>query len=92
MTDKPMRTAVRKVRNCGYKPLKILTFDEAVHEPRVSDTTSKKEFVFIPDLKARLIQLLKKDKNIKKTITSPNTKHPIILNQEDFDELLLEIK
>jgi len=42
--------------------------------------------------KARLIQLLKKDKNIKKTITSPNTKHPIILNQEDFDELLLEIK
>ena len=57
MTDKPMRTAVRKVRNCGYKPLKILTFDEAVHEPRVSDTTSKKEFVFIPDLKARLLQL-----------------------------------
>lgn len=48
-------------------------------------------YVYISDLKARLQQLIKEDKNKKGTITSPQTKHVIILNQEDWDKLLMEL-
>ena len=36
MTDKPMRTAVRKVRNCGYKPLKVIEMIIAGHRATIT--------------------------------------------------------